>query len=292
MTDDQDRIDDEIIFSISDDEANNNNDAQSSFTSISSKCTDYSSMMNDYSDLASAKVTKRKTGGRRRKNVATLTAEFEARDVNDGPLTRSRIKAQSSRTSIDGSQEVLSLPPTPQKHAIRTTRSMTRSPSPTSSVISTASTTVAHTIKQKSIIRRGSAIVKKPTKFLSPTNAREIKSIEEELNTTEGKRYNLRNRKSAAASYKDSDDSVEASTTPVKKTRKTVNRKNSLYKIDEASDNLIKQHKAESLKESENGFTFSYPHNLTIEKSNKNYDNDNENKGSFTFSPPQKSRKK
>jgi hypothetical protein len=289
LTDDQ-GIDDEIIFSISDDDNNNNNnDAQSSFTSISSKFTDYSSMTADYVDIGSAKITKRKTGGRKSK-VAALAAAFEVDQLNDGPLTRSRIKAQSNRLSIDeiASSQEPSLPPTPQKRPLRNTRSMTRSPSPTNSVLSTASTTVAHNkTKSTTIKRRGSNSIKKPAKVLSP----EIQITES--SPTEGKRYNLRNRKTLAPN-KDLDETQL--TTPVKKGRKTINRKNSLYKIDEASDNLIKQHKAESLKENENEFFFSNPHDTGIEKSAKNYRiNQNENnKGasSFTFSPPLKSPKK
>jgi hypothetical protein len=47
------------------------------------------------------------------------------------------------------------------------------------------------------------------------------------------------------------------------------------------SDNLIKQHKAKSLKENENEFFFSNPHHTGIEN--------NKGASSFTFLPPLKS---
>ena len=56
-----------------------------------------------------------------------------------------KIKAQSNRLSIDkiASSQEPSLPPAHQKRPLRNSRSMTRSSSPTNSVLSTAITTVA-----------------------------------------------------------------------------------------------------------------------------------------------------
>lgn len=293
----QDReMDDEIIFSISDNDQDNN-EIQSSFTSISSKCTtatDFS--IQDYGDVT---VSKRKYQPRRTK-VAALAAEYEARQSTDGPLTRSKLKGISNRSSIDGlasSSQEPSLHPTPVKRGTRNTRSMTRSPSPTNSLLSTASTTVAR--NASNLKRRASNPIKKPSKVLEEHNI-----VEEEKEETT-KRYNLRSRR-ASIQTKDNvlDTLVEtAANLAPKKVRKTVKRKNSLYKIDEAADNLIRQSKAESLKEIDNEFQFSNPRNANIDKTTNKYCSDNSDSetndkkagksdSSFTFSPPHSSRKK
>jgi hypothetical protein len=297
MIDDR-RMDDEIIFSISDNE-DNNNDAHSSFTSISSKCTtntEFSSIMPDTSinnDVTITKGTKRRSVGRPSK--ASLLAEQELRQLTDGPVTRSKLKAQSNRSSMDGSQDISFTPtPTPARRGTRNTRSMTRSPSPTNSVISTASTTVA----RNTIKRRGSNRIKKPTIILSPTNILEQENvILEELNTsdTSSARYNLRSRLRTPQKSKDSVLETLAetaasltTTTAVKKGRKS-GKKLTLYKIDEAID-------SGKMKNDENDeFQFSCPTNANVD-SKKFNDNDNDDDGdhdsSFTFSPPHSNIKK
>ena len=236
-------------------------------------------------------------GRRSKNNNISITTE-----PTDGPVTRSKLKALSNRSSIDGlaSSQDISMQPTPIKRGARSTRSMTRSPSPTNSVVSTASTTVV----RNTLKRRGSNRIKKPSKVLSPTNIIEKSSVEElskeqPNGDDSGTRYNLRSRRTTLKKDQVLDTLFEtaASLTPsaAKKGRKPANnsKKNGLYKIDEA----VADSKHSKSDENKNEFQFSNPHNArNIGKTAKyRSDSDSENHekhkdgdSSFTFSPPHK----